>query len=146
MTHHRHHVESHIRTICLVEHTHPTDARRPPRPTPRAAASASSPRSTSRSRRRPRLSAAGIARAAGVDRTFLYRHRDLLEKIHALQAEPVPGDTPGLRSPEPRCKPTCSPPTNAPSGSTPASANSSSGSPKGTVTLVSVGDLEGSVG
>src|SRR5205814_1528147 len=30
----------------------------------------------------------GIARAAGVDRTFLYRHRDLLEQIHALQAQP----------------------------------------------------------
>lgn len=29
-----------------------------------------------------------IARAAGVDRSFLYRHRDLLEKIHALAAEP----------------------------------------------------------
>ena len=39
-----------------------------------------------------RLSASGIARAAGVDRTFLYRHRDLMEKIHALQADPVPGD------------------------------------------------------
>jgi uncharacterized protein DUF6262 len=36
------------------------------------------------------ISASAIARAAGVDRTFLYRHRDLLEKIHALQADPVP--------------------------------------------------------
>ena len=36
-----------------------------------------------------RLSASGIARAAAVDRTFLYRHPDLLEKIHALQADPV---------------------------------------------------------
>jgi hypothetical protein len=34
------------------------------------------------------LSAAGIARAAGVDRSFLYRHRDLLEKIHALETTP----------------------------------------------------------
>jgi hypothetical protein len=42
-----------------------------------------------------RLSAAAIARAAGVDRTFLYRHPDLLEKIHALQADPVP-DEPGV--------------------------------------------------
>ena len=42
------------------------------------------------------ISAAGIARAAGVDRSFLYRHRDLLEKIHALEAAPPPaGDTPG---------------------------------------------------
>jgi len=41
------------------------------------------------------ISAAGIARAAGVDRTFLYRHRDLLEKIHALQAEPATGDSTG---------------------------------------------------
>jgi hypothetical protein len=35
------------------------------------------------------ISASGIARAAGVDRTFLYRHRDLLEKIHALATEPL---------------------------------------------------------
>jgi hypothetical protein len=43
------------------------------------------------------ISVAGIARAAGVDRTFLYRHRDLLEKIHAAEAAPPPaGDTAGL--------------------------------------------------
>jgi hypothetical protein len=41
------------------------------------------------------ISAAGIARAAGVDRTFIYRHRDLLEKIHALQAEPPSGGSTG---------------------------------------------------
>jgi hypothetical protein len=41
------------------------------------------------------ISAVGIARAAGVDRTFIYRHRDLLEKIHALQAEPPCGDSAG---------------------------------------------------
>jgi chromosome segregation ATPase len=41
------------------------------------------------------ISASGIARAAGVDRTFLYRHRDLLEKIHALQAESAAGDGTG---------------------------------------------------
>jgi len=41
------------------------------------------------------ISASGIARAAAVDRTFIYRHRDLLEKIHALQAEPPPGDGTG---------------------------------------------------
>ena len=29
-----------------------------------------------------------VARTAGVDRSFLYRHRDLLAKIHALAAEP----------------------------------------------------------
>jgi hypothetical protein len=34
------------------------------------------------------ISASGIARAAGVDRSFLYRHRDLLDKIHALEANP----------------------------------------------------------
>ena len=43
------------------------------------------------------ISVAGIARAASVDRTFLYRHRDLLEQIHALEAAPSPaGGTPGL--------------------------------------------------
>jgi hypothetical protein len=42
------------------------------------------------------ISASGIARAAGVDRSFLYRHRDLLEKIHALEATPPAlGDTLG---------------------------------------------------
>ena len=34
------------------------------------------------------ISVSAIARAAGVDRTFLYRHRDLLEQIHATQAGP----------------------------------------------------------
>jgi len=42
------------------------------------------------------ISVSGIARAAAVDRTFLYRHRDLLEKIHALEAAPpAAGETPG---------------------------------------------------
>jgi Family of unknown function (DUF6262) len=34
------------------------------------------------------IGVSAIARTAGVDRSFLYRHRDLLEKIHALAAEP----------------------------------------------------------
>src|SRR5207244_8017632 len=34
------------------------------------------------------ISVAGIARAAGVDRSFLYRHRDLLEQLHAAGAHP----------------------------------------------------------
>jgi chromosome segregation ATPase len=43
------------------------------------------------------ISVSGIARAAAVDRTFLYRHRDLLEKIHALEAAPpAAGTSPGL--------------------------------------------------
>jgi hypothetical protein len=42
------------------------------------------------------ISASGIARAAAVDRAFLYRHRDLLEKIHALEAaQPAAGDGAG---------------------------------------------------
>jgi hypothetical protein len=36
------------------------------------------------------LTVAGIARNAGVDRTFLYRHRDLLGQIHALATQPAP--------------------------------------------------------
>ena len=39
------------------------------------------------------LSVTAIARAAGVDRTFLYRHRDLLGQIHALAAQPTTGTT-----------------------------------------------------
>jgi hypothetical protein len=34
------------------------------------------------------ISVSAIARTAAVDRTFLYRHRDLLGKIHATQAGP----------------------------------------------------------
>ena len=131
-THHRGHRMTPTKSTRMTQHTtsNPADARRPPRrldaPPParlaaldQAAAADGDPVSTS-----------AIARAAGVDRTFLYRHRDLLEKIHALQADPVPATTPAPRSPEPRCRPICSPPTNAPPGSTPASTNSRSGSPK----------------
>ena len=58
------------------------------------------------------ISVSAIARAAGVDRSFLYRHRDLLEKIHAPAADPrpPPASAPARRSPEPRCRPTYSPP------------------------------------
>ena len=40
------------------------------------------------------ISAASIARTAGVDRSFLYRHRDLLAQIHALEeaAPPATGE------------------------------------------------------
>jgi uncharacterized protein DUF6262 len=36
------------------------------------------------------ISVSGIARAAGVDRTFFYRHPDLLARLHALEATPPP--------------------------------------------------------
>lgn len=43
------------------------------------------------------ISVSGIARTAGVDRTFLYRHRDLLEQIHAAEAQPLnPGVGPAV--------------------------------------------------
>ena len=48
------------------------------------------------------ISASGIARAAGVDRTFLYRHRDLLEQIHALEAAPARGRRETRRGSHPR--------------------------------------------
>ncbi|MDQ2826042.1 MAG: hypothetical protein M3Y04_03605 [Actinomycetota bacterium] len=35
------------------------------------------------------LTVTGIAGRAGVDRTFLYRHRDLLEQLHSLDAQPT---------------------------------------------------------
>jgi len=41
------------------------------------------------------ISVSAIARAAAVDRTFLYRHRDLLGKIHATQAGPPAGNGAG---------------------------------------------------
>ena len=34
------------------------------------------------------ISVSAIARAAGVDRTFLYRHADLLGQVHAAQVNP----------------------------------------------------------
>ncbi|MFG2227906.1 hypothetical protein [Streptomyces sp. NPDC048644] len=40
------------------------------------------------------ISVSGIARQAGVDRAFLYRHKDLLAQVHAAGAEP-PGDNTG---------------------------------------------------
>ncbi len=78
------------------------------------------------------ISVSAIARAAGVDRTFLYRHRDLLEKIHALEASPATGRSrPDRPSPVRPCKPTCSPPMNARCGSwTPVPGNSNNGFPK----------------
>jgi hypothetical protein len=40
------------------------------------------------------ISVSAIARTAGVDRTFLYRHRDLLTQLHALEAQPA--NSPGI--------------------------------------------------
>lgn len=40
------------------------------------------------------ISVSGIARTAGVDRTFLYRHPDLLAQLHALAAQPA--NAPGI--------------------------------------------------
>lgn len=37
------------------------------------------------------ISVSAIARRAGVDRTFLYRHRDLLARVHASEAQPQAG-------------------------------------------------------
>jgi cell division protein FtsB len=41
------------------------------------------------------ISVSGIARRAGVDRAFLYRHRDLLERVHAAEAQPPAGPASG---------------------------------------------------
>ncbi|HEX8008473.1 MAG TPA: DUF6262 family protein [Trebonia sp.] len=41
------------------------------------------------------ISVSAIARAAAVDRTFLYRHKDLLGKVHATQSGPPAGSTAG---------------------------------------------------
>ena len=41
------------------------------------------------------LSASVIARAAGVDRTFLYRHPDLLAQIHLAQERPAAAENGG---------------------------------------------------
>jgi hypothetical protein len=84
----------------------PTTAARPTAASPRTAAMKTG-RQADSARRRQRVIAtlnraaadgteitvAGIARAASVDRTFLYRHRDLLGKIHALEAAPPASGT-----------------------------------------------------
>ncbi|MEU6904325.1 hypothetical protein ABZ935_03040 [Streptomyces coeruleorubidus] len=41
------------------------------------------------------ISVSGIARHAGMDRTFLYRHRDLLALVHAAELEPAGQDGTG---------------------------------------------------
>jgi transposase-like protein len=41
------------------------------------------------------INVSAIARAAGVDRTFLYRHTDLLSQLHAAQASPAAADNGG---------------------------------------------------
>ncbi|WP_238559099.1 DUF6262 family protein [Rhodococcus rhodnii] len=46
------------------------------------------------------ISVSAIARAAGVDRTFLYRHKDLLAQIHTAQL--VPPETAGNPAPTTR--------------------------------------------
>ncbi|MFJ5123020.1 DUF6262 family protein [Kitasatospora sp. NPDC088548] len=41
------------------------------------------------------ISVSGVARQAGVDRTFLYRHRDLLALVHAAELQPAGQDPVG---------------------------------------------------
>lgn len=43
------------------------------------------------------VSVSAVARRAGVDRSFLYRHRDLLEQVHAAEAAPVIGHDAGVQ-------------------------------------------------
>lgn len=38
------------------------------------------------------ITASGVARAAGVDRSFLYRHRDLLQHLHTAAGNPASSD------------------------------------------------------
>ena len=44
------------------------------------------------------VSAADIARRAGVDRSCLYRHRDLIEQLHTIQSQPSDEPTRGPTS------------------------------------------------
>ena len=75
------------------------------------------------------ITASSIARAAGVDRTFLYRHRDLIEQIHAAHAQAPAAAGPGPAATTPHCRPTCSTPSNEPPASPSASSSSNTGSP-----------------
>ena len=74
---------------------------------------------------------AGIARAAGVDRAFFYRHRDLLAQLRAWKPpRPWPATATGRACPGHPCRPTCLPPENAPPGSTAGSVSSRNAYPK----------------
>lgn len=42
------------------------------------------------------ITVSGIARCAGVDRSFFYRHRDLLDQVHVLAAQPPSGSGNGV--------------------------------------------------
>ncbi|WP_329430176.1 DUF6262 family protein [Streptomyces anthocyanicus] len=42
------------------------------------------------------ISVSGIARLAGVDRTYLYRHRELLALVHAVELEPTGPQSSGV--------------------------------------------------
>ena len=42
------------------------------------------------------ISVSGVARLAGVDRTYLYRHQDLLALVHAAELEPSGPQTSGV--------------------------------------------------
>src|ERR1019366_4018599 len=90
---HAHHPRppAHTRALGVRMTTPATPSTRPATATSRTEAMMKG-RQADSARRRQRV----IARSAGVDRTFLYRHRDLLEKIHALEASPpTTSDTTG---------------------------------------------------
>ena len=84
------------------------------------------------------ISVSAIARAAGVDRTFPYRHPDLLQLIHAAQTEPPAATGGGPWSAAPPCRPTWPTHTHASRakprtpGSLSASSQRSSASKPGT--------------
>lgn len=76
------------------------------------------------------VSVSGIAQQAGVDRTFLYRHRDLLALIHAAALQPSASDpAAGPRPAWPRCRPTSPTHTPAIPGSSPRRGVWSAGYP-----------------
>ena len=68
------------------------------------------------SRRRPRSASPPSPAPPAVDRTFLYRHRDLLgqDPRHSRPRPPAGRRHAARPSAGHPCKPTCSPPTNAP--------------------------------
>ncbi|MET9183109.1 DUF6262 family protein [Kitasatospora aureofaciens] len=74
------------------------------------------------------MSVSAIARAAGVDRTFVYRHRDLLTRIHAAASEPPGTDGTGPLVSR-ASKPTWPAPTTGPDGRPTGSDNWSTSSP-----------------
>jgi len=75
------------------------------------------------------ISVSAVARKAGVDRSFLYRHHDLRAQVHARSAAPAASPLPPLPASSP-CSPTSPTSVSRTSGSASRTPTSPPGCPK----------------